>query len=137
MEYFDDEGYLEVGFSGFIEPLITNLTKNQYYTTISINEAIRFRSFYTIRLFELLMQYKNSSKLKIITVEDLRNTFQIAPDKHTRFTDFRRYVLVPSVAEIQKKTDWIVMWEPIKKGRTITGIKLSFELNEQTSFEDF
>ena len=79
MNYHESEGWLEATFTPWIAPFIHKL-RNIGYKTISINEAVQFKRFYTIRLYELLMQWE-SSGIRLITLEDLRNSFSI--DKKT------------------------------------------------------
>lgn len=135
MEYHETQGWLDVEFSKWIEPYILQLTKTGY-TSIEIDEAVRFRRFYTVRLFELLMQWeKKGEGERFITVDKLREVFQIDPKKYPRFTDFRRVVLLPSIKEIEAKTDWEVDYEPIKKGRIIDRIEFIYQRNKQQSLD--
>ena len=55
---------------------------------------------------------------------------QIEKNQYPRFTDFRRFVIEPSIKEIEKKSDWMISWEPVKKGRKITSLTFIFNKNE-------
>ena len=74
MEYHENEGWLEARFTSWIEPYLKALTKIGY-TKIKINEAVRFKRFYSIRFYELLMQWR-STGTRYTTLEYLRNIFQ-------------------------------------------------------------
>ena len=52
-------------------------------------------------------------------------------DAHPRFADFRRKVLDKAVSEINSKTDLEVSWEPVKKGRSVAGIKFFIKTSSQ------
>lgn len=128
MKYHDNDGWLEATFTQWIAPHIHHLKKIGY-TTIEINEAIKFRRFHTVRFFELLMQRQKTGE-KFITLEDLRKSLQIEKNQYPRFTDFRRFVIEPSIKEIEKKSDWMISWEPVKKDRKITSLTFIFSKNE-------
>lgn len=125
MKYHDSEGWLEATFSTWITQYIHCLARIGY-TTITIDEALRFKRFYTIRLYELLMQFKKTQE-RHIKIQSLRQIFQIDNTTYIRFADFRKWVLEPSVKEINEKTKWDLIWEPIKTGRKITSISFVFE----------
>ena len=124
MEYHDEEGWLETTFTPWIAPYIHSLSKN-CYTKIAITEALQFKRFYTIRLYELLMQFKATGE-RFIKLGSLRSVFQIEKGKYPLFSDFRKWVLAPSIKEINEKTDWEVSWEPRKTGKKVTSISFSF-----------
>ena len=124
MEYHDEEGWLEATFTPWIAPYIHSLARNGY-TTIAITEALQFRRFYTIRLFELLMQFKKTGE-RFIKLESLREVFQVEKDKYALFSDFRKWVLAPSIKEINEKTEYQVSWEPKKTGKKVTSISFLF-----------
>lgn len=127
--YHDDEGWLEAAFSIWLTPYIHNLIKVGY-TTIEVNDALKFSSFHTIRLFELLMQFRRTGA-RFITIDMLKKILQLEKNQYPRFTDFRRFVIEKAIKEIEKKTTWKVDWEPIKTGRTITSLSLIFEKQSQ------
>lgn len=124
MNYHDSEGWLEATFTPWIAPYIHSLARIGY-TTIAINEALQFKRFYTIRLFELLMQFKQTEE-RFIKLESLREVFQVEKNKYSLFSDFRKWVLAPSVKEINDKTDWNISWNPVKTGKKITSISFVF-----------
>lgn len=125
MHYHDDQGWLEATFTPWIAPYIHHLTKIGY-TTIAVDEAIKFSRFYTIRLYELMMQFQKTGE-RYITIVDLRRAFQIEKKQYERFADLRKWVIEPGIKEIEGKTDWTVVWEPVKTGRKITSLSFLFE----------
>jgi len=131
MEYHDNEGWLEARFTPWIEPYLKTLAKIGY-TKIKINEAVRFKRFYSIRLYELLMQWSSTGD-RYITLGDLRRIFQIEKSKYVKFADFRKWVLEPSVKEINAKTSLNASWLPVKTGRKITSITFHFNKSENTN----
>lgn len=133
MRYHEDQGWLEACFTLWVAPYIHHLAKIGY-TSIRVDEALKFRRFYTIRFYELLMQFKKTGD-RYITVESLREILRIDESKYSRFTDFRKYVIEPSIREIEEKTDWAIDWEPVRTGRKITSITLIFEESKQLKLD--
>lgn len=43
----------------------------------------------------------------------------------------RKWVIEPAVAELTEKDNWIIEWEPIKRGRKVAALKFKFERNPQ------
>ena len=135
MEYHDNEGWLEATFTQWIAPYIHSLSRIGY-TTIAIDEAIKFKRFYTIRLYELIMQWESTGE-RYIKIEDLRNAFQIEKTQYPRYSDLRRWVLEPSVSEITKKTARKIQYKTVKTGKRITSLVFSFDkkLTDQAATE--
>lgn len=131
MKYHEDEGWLEATFTQWISPYIHSLAKIGY-TTVTIDEAIKFKRFYTIRLYELMMQFKKTGE-RYIKIDSLRKVFQIEKKKYVMFADLRKWVLEPSIKEIENKTDWNIAWSPIKTGRKITSLSFLFEKDSTES----
>jgi plasmid replication initiation protein len=132
MKYHDNEGWLDAKFTPWIAPYIHHLS-NIGYTTIAVSEALRFRRFYTVRLYELMMQFSKTGE-RYITLDDLREIFQIEKGKYPVFADLKKRVLNPSIKEIEEKTDWLISWDVVKKGREIKSLAFVFEKNDQHSF---
>jgi plasmid replication initiation protein len=125
MEYHDNEGWLEATFTQWIAPYIHSLSRVGY-TTIAIDEAIKFKRFYTIRLYELIMQWESTGE-RYIKIEDLRDAFQVEKTQYPRYSDFRRWVIEPSVSEITQKTARKIQYKAVKTGKKITSLVFSFD----------
>ncbi len=131
MEYHKNEGWLEATFTPWIAPFIHKL-RGIGYKTIEINEALKFKRFYTIRLYELLMQWE-SSGVRIITLKELRAIFDIEKQAYPAFKDFRVKVLEPSIKEITKKTEWSIGYKVKKTGVKVTGFSFYFSKEKEAS----
>ena len=130
VDYKEGEGWLEAEFTDLIKPHIYDLVASDGYTKLLIDEALQFRRFYTIRFYELLMQFRRDGE-RFIMVTDLKRVFQIPKKKYAAFSDFRKRVLEPSIKEIQDKTEWSIDYELIKKGTRIHQIEFIFEYEIQ------
>jgi plasmid replication initiation protein len=100
------------------------------FSTMKILHIKGLRSFASIRLYELTNQFR-ASGIRQVSLEELR-TLLATKNAHPRFTDFRRKVLDKAVNEINEKTDLEIKWEPVKKGRAVTGVKFFIRTSVQS-----
>lgn len=113
--YFKNEGRFRIAMTDEVMPYLTQL-KGQF-TQYQLRNISNFNSVHAIRIYELCMQYKTVGKREI-TLDELKKWLQIE-DKYPRYNSFNEWVLTPSIAEINEKSDLAVTVEPIKRGRTI------------------
>lgn len=119
--YFKKEGRFKIALTNEIMPYLTQL-KGQF-TQYQLNHISGFSSVHAIRLYELFTQYKRLGN-RYISVEDLKKWLQLE-DKYDRYNNLNQRVLTPALSEINEKSDLFVEYEPIKKGRKVTGIEFS------------
>ena len=119
--YFKKEGRFQIALTNEIMPYLTQL-KGQF-TQYQLNHISGFTSVHTMRFYELLTQYKRVGQ-RYITIEDLKKWLQLE-DKYNLWAELQRWVIKPSLNEINEKSDLFVEYEPIKKGRKVTGIEFS------------
>ncbi len=128
-EYRKGEGKVVLGFSPEIAPYITMLHKR--FTSYRLNEVADLASTYSIRLYEMLMQFQDTGFF-VITVENFRSRLQLQA-KYDRFTNFKARVIQPAVNELNQKTSLHIEWTPIKKGRVVERLEFRFEEKAQMS----
>lgn len=119
--YFKNEGRFKIALTNEIMPYLTQL-KGQF-TQYQLNHISGFSSVHSIRLYELLTQYKRIGD-RYISVEDLKKWLQLE-EKYDRYNNLNQWVLLPALAEINEKSDLFVEYEPIKRGRKIVGIEFN------------
>lgn len=119
-EYKD--GTVEIMFSNQIVPYLTNLREN--FTRYQLSKVSHLKSNYSIRLFELLRQFEFKKK-RIVSLEELRIMLQIE-NKYQEFRDLNKWVLKPAINELNKKTQYSIMIQPLKKLRRVTHIQFYF-----------
>lgn len=106
-----------------IVPYVCQLKKN--FTKINPEELARLGSFYSYRIYFLMMQWRSTGKI-ITSISDLRDEFELT-DKYTMFADFKKRVLDVAVDEISKYTEYDVQYNLIKKGRKYTHVEFKFK----------
>lgn len=130
LKYFDNEGRIECSFSQWAAPYIHYLSKK--FTQFALDEAMQFKSFYTIRIYELLMQFKSTGRRNIKMV-DLRTILQLGENQYKKFADLRKRIIEPAVSEINSKSSYKIDWKPKKEGRKINS--LNFTMIEKNQME--
>lgn len=126
-EYRDYEGTATVEFSNAVMPYLCQLEKQ--FTNYQLRNISAFRRTYSIRLYELLTQYR-SLRSRIISVIDLRVTLQLE-DKYKDYKELRKQVIDPSINEINAKSDLKVSYKPLRKGRSINSLEFYIEVDTQ------
>jgi plasmid replication initiation protein len=125
--YIEGAGQVELGFSPTVLPHLTQLTRE--FTGFQLKHISSLNSFYAFRLYELMAQRKTYGT-RDFELERLRELFQL-DDKYPKVYDFRKYVLDPSIKEINQHTDLSVSLEPLRTGRNITGFKFLIQQTDQ------
>ncbi|MBV8802950.1 MAG: replication initiation protein [Gammaproteobacteria bacterium] len=123
VKYWHQEAKVTLSFSYRIIPYLTLLHKQ--FTSYELKQISKMRSAYSIRFYELLLQFIKTGE-RHITLEKLRDLLEIKK-QYTRFFDFKKYILIPSMKDINETTDIRVEWDVIKKGSRISGLMFVFE----------
>lgn len=126
--YTEEEATVQLIFAPVVVPFITRL--EEQFTSYELTQVASLASKYSIRLYELLMQWKNVGKMKI-SLEDLRAKLGLEQDDYTVMGDFKRSVLDLSVKQINEHTDIKVDYEQHKKGRSIAGFTFRLKQKEK------
>ena len=127
IDYVPGEGKVVLSFAFGIIPYLSQLSRE--FTKYKLKHVARFESVYSIRLYELLVQW-NSSGEREIEVEWLKNQFQVG-DKYSRLVDLKKRVIDPAVEEINKHSNLWVKYGQRKSGRTITHFQFQFGLKDK------
>jgi len=127
-EYFDGEGKIEIVFSESIMPYLTQLQGQ--FTKIVIKNVSALKSVYSIRLYELLMQFKVIGD-RIINLNDFRSMLGLDEDKYTSFKSLNQWVIKPAVKELNQKSNLSVTVDSVKKGRSVFALHFHFKEDQQ------
>lgn len=125
ISYIDDAATLEVTFTMDVVPLITRLEKQ--FTSYQLKQVTQLTGKYAIRLYELLIAWREIGKTPIFEVSDFRSKLGLSSDDYPRLDTFKRRVLESAVKQINEHTDIIVKVEQHKEGRSISGFSFSFK----------
>lgn len=127
IDYVPGEGKLVLSFSIGIIPYLSQLSRE--FTKYKLKHVARFESVYSIRLYELLVQWSSAGEREI-EVEWLKRQFQVG-DKYDRVVDLKKRVIDPAVEEINQHSNLWVKYGQRKSGRTITHFQFQFGLKDK------
>jgi plasmid replication initiation protein len=126
IDYLPGEGKLILSFSSGMIPYLSQLSKE--FTKYKLKHVARFESVYSIRLYELLVQWSSVGEREI-EVEWLKAQFQVT-EKYERVVDLKKRVIDPAIDEINKHSNIWVKYGQRKLGRTITHFQFQFGLKD-------
>lgn len=106
--------------------------RSSYWVVLDRKATLSFESRYSIRLYELIalrggLEHKTT---ETFGVEDLRARFGVPTGKLPRWQDFKRKVLETAVAEVNHLSPFIASWAPIKNGRSVASVSLTWKRKE-------
>ena len=120
-------GTVELKFTPSVMPFLTPLLEQ--FTQVNLLSVSRLKSVHSIRLYELVSQYK-STGYRVMTVED----FRIAMDVETKYKGTNilvQKVLNPALEEINRASDLKVNYKPLKVGKRIKQLYFGIENDDQ------
>lgn len=110
------------------------MLEEEGFTSYRLMAAAKLRSAHSIRLYEQMMTWKSTGSL-YIKVDDLRDCLELGT-KYKLFSDLRKWVINPSINDINKNSDYQAEWEVHKKvGRKITALVFKFQKKKQTELD--
>jgi len=113
-------------FSPTLRRLIANST---HWAAISRRAVLAFESKYALRLYVFLSLRAGLRKTsEDFDLDDLRDVFGLPDDRLPRWQDFKRRALDPAIAEINHLAGFRAGYIPIKRGRRITRVRLTWGL---------
>lgn len=133
-DYVDKGGYIVMKFSDDIIPLLIELEKN--FTLYEIEQIANLSSRYSMRLFEILMQFYDKKTGKgwlDISLDDVRFQFGLLPNEYQQMSNFKKFVLDFSIQQINENTDYTVTYTQKKQGRKIAGFRFDMIAKKKTS----
>lgn len=101
-----------------LEPYFLHL--KSFFTTYYLDSVISFNNKYSFRIYELCKQYLPIGSRKL-SIQELRNYLK-CEDKYIQYSHFRDKVILPSMKDINDKSDMLVSYETTKKRKTTTHI---------------
>lgn len=129
--YQHKKGYVKISFSQHVRPYLEQLNEN--YTKYKLLEIRDLKTVHAMRLYELIMQYKNTGYRKD-TVKNIKKFFGVE-DKYPVWAEFSRNVLKKSITEINKATNYNIEMELVKDGRNVVAVIFRFGLKDQIPLE--
>ena len=136
VRYLDDEGAIELAFTLDVVKGITRLDgAEEFFTQYLLSQTSNLNSVYSVRLYELLIQWKTAVKTPVFELSLFRGQMGLNDGEYKAMNDFKKRVLDLAVNEVNEKTDLTVAYTQEKKGRLIHGFKFTVKQKEKTKKE--
>jgi plasmid replication initiation protein len=120
--YVTGESKVEITFSDAVIPYLSQL-KSQF-TKVTLRNVSNLTSIHSIRLYELLQQYKSIGERSFELI-DFKRLMGIE-HAYEAVRLLTQWVLKPAIKELNEKSDLSITVQPIKQGRKITGFIFRF-----------
>jgi plasmid replication initiation protein len=131
-EYDEKKHQLEIRLSlGMIEHL--DIT-TRYVKTI-LYQIAKFRSVYSIRLYELVTSFRNLGKISI-SVEKLRLLLGVDKDKLKEYKHFKSIALIPAINEVNKVCNFDIKHAEKKESRKVAIINFTCKKPKKKELDD-
>lgn len=126
-EYEVGSGYVDVTFDPDLKPFLLFLKKN--FTTYKLENVIKLKSVYSIRIYEILKQYQSIGK-RSLTIDALRTMLGMGMNEYKLYGHFKNKVIQVAHKEINEKTDIRFEFREIKLGRKVNEIEFIIQKKE-------
>lgn len=125
-EYFHKKGVIKLSFSPKMKPFLLHLKEK--FTAIHITDIMQFKSIHAIRIYELLKQYEKIGE-RILSIDEIKQYCGVQ-NKFTKYSGFKKDLLLIAQREINKKSDIRFDFEPMKESRKFIAIKFFISKNK-------
>ena len=130
VRYLDDEGAIEVVFTPAVVQGITRIDgAEEFFTKYLLEQTATMTSNYSVRLYELLVQWKQAKRTPMFELQEFRGQLGVEDDEYKAMSNFKIRVLDLAVEEINEKSDLNINYTQKKKGRKIIGF--TFTVHEK------
>ena len=124
VKYLDDEASIEVILTYDVVNEITRIDGYEnFFTQYLLEQTAKMQSTYSVRLYELLVQWKSAKKTPLLQLDCFRQQLGVGVDEYKLMSNFKKRVLDLAVKEINETSDLTVSYEQEKRGKRIVGFK--------------
>ena len=118
-------GIISIRFSEAMMPMLENLADS--FTQYKLGSIANFKSNYSVKLYELLVQYRKYGE-RVIEIGEFRELLGVT-DKYKEFKALRVRVINIAMEDINENTDINVTLKPKRTGRFITHLIFKIKKN--------
>lgn len=126
-EYDEGGGRVVLTFSGPILHYLSGMIDQ--FTSYDLLGVSGLKSIHSVRLYELASQFKGTG-WRHIELDELRSMLSLG-DSYPRWVDLKKRVVDRACSEVSSKSDLLVEYEQIKRGRNVTAIRLRITQKDQ------
>lgn len=134
IEYVYGENAVIIALSPHVVTEINKRDSN--FTSYYLEQISPFKSVYSIRVFELMKQWKSAGKTPVIDISIFRLQLGILPTEYQRINNFKARVLDVAINEINEKSELNIDYIQIKKGRVVSGFQFTIKAKNKRKEKD-
>lgn len=110
------------------------IANSSHWAVVSKRAVLAFESRYSLRLYTVLSLRAGLRKTsEDFTVEDLREILGVPAGKLARWQDLKTWALDPAISEINQLAGFHAGFVPLRRGRRIVGVTLSWGLKDRSA----
>jgi len=121
--YLPREGKVALRFNHDVVPYLSQLQTE--FTQYHLDDVSRMTSPNAIRLYELLVKWRNSGDMHTFEINTLKSLMGL-DERYTLMSNFRRSVLDVCVAQINTHSPLFVSYELVKSGRSVSHLTFHY-----------
>jgi len=132
-DYAEGEGYVDISFDPKLKPYL--LALKERFTQYDIRNVLSLKSFYSIRIYELLKQFEKVG-YRVFKINELKEMLGIE-NKYSSYSLFKKRVIEKAQEELKKHSDIYFDFEEIKQhGRAYTHIRFNIRTQESPTVKE-
>lgn len=127
VDYLEGGGETKLFFTIHVQPYLVHLNKR--FTTYELKRVADLSSTHSIRLFEMLQQFR-STGFYTVSVDEFRELLELGPS-YERYSNLKSKVIDPAIKELREKSGLDISLKTERKGRAINRLIFQFRDQEQ------
>ena len=127
IELFKRQGKMLIQFTRSVQTRLAGMLEQ--FTTIDLLSVAELSSVHSVRLYELISQFKSTGYRKI-SLEDFRFSMDCV-NRYPTTQKLKQKVLNPAIAQVNEKSDLWCKVKDVKDGRSIIGFEFQIIPQEQ------
>jgi hypothetical protein len=131
---YDRSGHIRFELSPVLRRV---LEKSNHWAILSRAAVMAFESRYALRLYEIIsLRARLATKVsETFEIDELRRRFGVPSGKLTNWSDLRRKVINPALAEVNHLSGFTVSAMPIKRSRAVEAVEFTWQQRDPSGRE--
>lgn len=120
--YYEKKGILQIRFDPALKPYLLQLRNN--FTVYGLQQALKFKSFYSLRIYEMLKQFQSTGH-RFVLLEDLRFSLGLEEGEYDRYGHLKSRILNHAQKELAN-SDMPFSFKEVKSGKKVIALDFKF-----------
>lgn len=116
----------------FHPKLVEMLQDSRIFARLQLDVVHAVSSKYALALYELIAKRVRLSfvRSEVFEVDQLRDLLGVEKGKLGTYSNFLKIALQPAVDEVNRFAEFAVVFEPISRGRKVTGVRIAWGMKD-------